>query len=116
MFDGSHVILYSASPDEDRAFLRDCLGFANVDAGHGWLIFKLPPGEVAVHPTEGPPHHELYFMCRDIEATLVKLANGGATISAPISDQRWGRLAGISLPSGTRLGIYEPRHPVAYDL
>ena len=116
MFDGAHVILYSSSPDEDRAFLRDHLGFANVDAGDGWLIFKLPPGEVAVHPTDGHPHHELYFMCSEIEATLVRLTNGGATISTPISDQRWGRLAEISLPSGTRLGIYEPRHPVAYDL
>jgi len=114
-FIGSHVILYSASPEEDRAFLRDSLGFANVDAGHGWLIFKLPPAEVAVHPAEGDPRHELYFMCADVEATLAKLIVAGAA-ATPISDQRWGRFAEIRLPSGTHLGLYEPRHPVAYDL
>jgi catechol 2,3-dioxygenase-like lactoylglutathione lyase family enzyme len=116
VFDGAHVILYSPAADEDRAFLRDHFGFANVDAGHGWLIFKLPPAEVAVHPTEDRPHHELYFMCHDLEARLATLTEAGATVSAPVTEQRWGRIAEISLPSGTRLGIYEPRHPVAYDL
>jgi uncharacterized glyoxalase superfamily protein PhnB len=116
VFNGSHVILYSESPDEDRAFLRDRLGFANVDAGNGWFIFKLPPAEVAVHPTEGRPHHELYFMCDDLEETLGRLTEEGATVSTPISEQRWGRLAEVSLPSGTRLGVYQPLHPVAYDL
>ena len=116
MFNGAHVILYSASPEEDRAFLRDVLGFANVDAGHGWLIFKLPPAEVAVHPAEGHPRHELYFMCADVEATLANLTTAGATVATQITDQRWGRLAEVRLPSGTHLGLYEPRHPVAYDL
>ncbi len=116
MFTGSHVILYSASADEDRAFLRDQLAFASVDAGHGWLIFKLPPAEIAVHPTDGEPRHELYFMCADVERTLERLTEAGARIITPVSDQRWGRVAEIALPSGTRLGIYEPRHPVAYDL
>jgi uncharacterized glyoxalase superfamily protein PhnB len=116
LFTGSHVILYSAAPDEDRDFLRDRLGFASVDAGHGWLIFKLPPAEVAVHPTDGHPHHELYLMCDDIEQTLAMLSDAGVTISAPITDLPWGRLAEMSMPSGTRLGVYEPRHPVAHSL
>jgi uncharacterized glyoxalase superfamily protein PhnB len=116
MFNGSHVILYSAAPEEDRAFLRDIFGFANVDAGHGWLIFKLPPAELAVHPAEGHPHHELYLMCADVESTLAKLTAAGASVAMQITDQRWGRLAEIRLPSGTHLGLYEPRHPIAYDL
>jgi len=116
MFNGAHVILYSAAPEEDRAFLRDVLGFAKVDAGHGWLIFKLPPAEVAVHPAEGPPHHELYLMCADVEATLGKLTAAGATVATQVTDQSWGRLAEIRLPSGTPLGMYEPRHTLAYEL
>ncbi len=116
MFSGSHVIVYSAAPEEDRAFLRDRLGFPNVDAGHGWLIFRLPPAEVAVHPADGAPRHELYLMCDDIEETLGRLTEAGATLSSPVADLRWGQLAEIELPSGTRFGIYEPHHPVAYDL
>ena len=116
MFNGSHMILYSRSAEADRAFLRDHLGFANVDAGDGWLIFKLPPAEIAVHPTDDAPRHELYFMCDDLEATLANLTAAGATISMAPTDLRWGRLAEIALSSGTTFGIYEPRHPVAYDL
>jgi len=116
MFSGAHVILDSRSAEADRVFLRDQLGFANVDAGDGWLIFKLPPAEVAIHPTDGKPRHELYLMCEDIDKTLGELTAAGATISRPTTDQRWGRLAEIRLPSGTTLGIYQPRHPVAYDL
>ena len=116
MFVGSHVILFSDAADEDRAFLRDNLGFPNVDAGHGWLIFKLPPAEIAVHPADGEPRHELYFMCEAIDATLDRLVAAGARVVEPVSEQRWGRTAAIALPSGTRPGIYEPRHPVAYNL
>ncbi len=116
MFNGAHVILYSQTAEADRDFLRDHLGLASVDAGDGWLIFKLPPAEVAVHPTDGPPKHELYFMCESIDETLAKLIEEGAEISQPVSDQGWGRLAEIKLPSGTRLSIYEPRHPVAHSL
>jgi uncharacterized glyoxalase superfamily protein PhnB len=116
MFSGSHVILHSPSAEADRAFLRDQLHLASVDAGDGWLIFKLPPAEVAVHPTDGTPHHELYLMCDDLDATLAKLASAGVGISGPVADRDWGRLAQISLPSGTLLGIYQPRHPLAHDL
>jgi hypothetical protein len=88
----------------------------DVDAGDGWLIFKLPPGEVAVHPTEGEPNQELYLMCPDLESTLTDLAAKGATISRPVTDMRWGLLASIKLPSGSDLSLYQPRHPTAYDL
>lgn len=116
MINGAHLIIYSSDAEADRAFIRDVLGFPGVDAGQGWLIFRLPPAEVAVHPTEGAPQHELYLMCDDIELTLKELAAKGVQIARPASDQGWGRLATITLPSGSELGLYEPRHPVAYDL
>jgi catechol 2,3-dioxygenase-like lactoylglutathione lyase family enzyme len=116
MFSGAHVILYSADADADRTFIRDVLGFAHVDAGGGWLIFKLPPAEVAVHPTDGPPSHELYLMCDGIDDLLADLAAKGVEISKPVSDQGWGRLAAVRLPSGADLPLYEPRHPVAHSL
>lgn len=116
MINGTHVIVHSQDADADRRFIRDVLGFGNVDAGGGWLIFKLPPAEVAVHPTDGESRHELYFMCDDIRATLATLAEKGVEISRPVEEQRWGALASIRLPSGSELSLYEPRHPVAYDL
>jgi hypothetical protein len=116
MFNGAHVIVYSRDAEADRAFVRDTLGFPSVDAGEGWLIFKLPPAEVAVHPTDGEPKHELYLMCSDIEKVLAECTAKGAEIAEPISDQGFGLLAAITMPSGTTLPLYEPRHPVAYDL
>jgi hypothetical protein len=110
---GAHAILYSSDAEADRAFLRDLLGTATVDAGGGWLILALPPAEVAVHPTDGPPHHELYLLCDDIETTVADLAARGIGVEAGISDQGWGRLVTLLLPSGAALGVYEPRHPVA---
>jgi hypothetical protein len=116
MFKAAHVIIDSRSPETDRAFLRDVVGLPYVDSGDGWLIFKLPPSELAFHPTDGETMDRLYFMCDDIEATLGKLVTAGAAISSPVTDQRWGRIAEVSLPSGTILPIYEPRHRVAYNL
>jgi catechol 2,3-dioxygenase-like lactoylglutathione lyase family enzyme len=116
MFTGAHVILYSHEAAADRAFLRDVLGFPHVDAGAGWLIFKLPPAEVAVHPTDAEPKHELYLMCDDIEKVLSECSAKGIAVIEPASDQGWGVLASIRLPSGTPLSVYEPRHPVAYEL
>jgi hypothetical protein len=116
MINGAHVIVFSPDADADRAFIRDTLGFGGVDAGGGWLIFKLPPAEIAVHPTDGETKHELYLMCDNIEAMLDELAAKGVEISQPVSDQGWGLLASIRLPSGSVLPLYEPRHPVAYDL
>ena len=112
MINGAHAIIYSRDADADRAFLRDVLGLAFVEAGDGWLIFALPPAEVAVHPDEGErPGHELYLMCEDLEASVAELESKGATVQSPFADERWGRLATIRLPGGGELGIYQPRHP-----
>ncbi|MBD2894924.1 VOC family protein [Spirillospora sp. NPDC000708] len=116
MINGAHVIIYSRDADADRAFLRDVLGLPDVDAGSGWLIFKLPPAELAAHPTEGAPRHEFYLMCDDIHATLDDLAERGVQVDVPIRDRGWGLLAAIRLPSGGELPIYQPRHPLAKDL
>jgi catechol 2,3-dioxygenase-like lactoylglutathione lyase family enzyme len=112
---GAHVIVYSRDAEADRAFFRDVLNYPHVDAGGGWLIFKLPPGEVAVHPTDGPQAHELYLMCDDINATVEDLAEKGVTCSG-FTDEGWGLLSSIRLPGGGELGLYEPRHPRATDL
>ena len=115
MITGAHVIVYSRDADADRAFFRDVLEYPHVDAGGGWLIFMLPPAEVAVHPVEGAASHELYLMCDDVNATVEQLAAKGVTCS-PVSDQGWGLLTSIGLPGGGELGLYEPRHPTATDL
>ena len=94
-----------------RAFFADVLGLAAVDAGGGWLIFALPPAELAVHPADGDGHHELYLMCDDIHATLTELRGKGVEVAREISDQRWGLMAAIRLPDGSEFPIYEPRHP-----
>jgi catechol 2,3-dioxygenase-like lactoylglutathione lyase family enzyme len=115
MINGAHVIIYSTDAEADRAFIRDVLGFVHVDAGDGWLIFKLPPAEIAVHPTGGQSQHEFYLMCDDIDATLDTLTANGAEVS-PVTDVRWGLRASVKLPSGSDLPLYQPRHAVAYDL
>jgi len=117
MITGAHVIIYSTAADEVRAFLRDAIGFSGVDIGGGWLVFALPPAELAVHPTEEEASGdllgqcELYLMCDDINATLEELKSKGAEVSRPISDEGWGLLTALRLPGGTELGLYEPRHP-----
>jgi catechol 2,3-dioxygenase-like lactoylglutathione lyase family enzyme len=114
VINGAHVIVYSRDADADRAFFQDVLKHPHVDAGGGWLIFKLPPGEVAVHPADAPSH-ELYLMCDDVNATVEQLADKGVTC-APVSDEGWGLLTSIRLPGGGELGLYEPRHPKATEL
>jgi catechol 2,3-dioxygenase-like lactoylglutathione lyase family enzyme len=114
MITGAHVIVYSRDADADRAFFRDVLGYRHVDAGGGWLIFKLPPGEVAVHPAD-QPSHELYLMCDDVNATVEELTAKGVRCG-PVSDQGWGLLTSIRLPGGGELGLYEPKHPKATEL
>ncbi|WP_033215971.1 VOC family protein [Streptomyces virginiae] len=116
MISGAHVILHSRNAEADRAFLRDVLDFAGVDAGGGRLIFKLPPAEVAVHPTDGPPRHELFLMCDDLDSQLAEFRARGVEITRPISEQRWGKLTAIRLPSGAELPLYEPLHPTAHSL
>lgn len=113
MITGAHAILYSTDAEADRALLLELLGTASVDAGGGWVIIALPPAEVAVHPTDGSPKHELYLMCDDIETTVAELTAKGVKFEAGISDQGWGVLATLRLPGGGALGVYQPRHPVA---
>lgn len=116
MINGAHVILYSRDAEADRAFLRDVLGAKSVDAGGGWLILQLPPAELAVHPTDTDQKHELYFMCDDVEATVTELKNRDVEFTAPVSEQRWGKITAFRLPGGGEVGLYEPLHPTAYDL
>jgi hypothetical protein len=112
---GAHVIVYSRDPEADRAFFRDVLDYPHVDAGGGWLIFRLPPAEVAVHPGEDPSSQELYLMCDDLDATMSELSVRGVRCTS-ITEARWGRLSRFRLPGGGDVGIYEPRHPRATDL
>lgn len=116
MIIGSHVIVFSRDPEADRAFFADVLEQPNVDAGRGWLIFKLPPAELAIHPSDGPAGHELYFTCDDVEGTMRDLRAKGVEFTQDISEERWGRLTRFRLPGGGEVGMYEPRHPRAIDL
>jgi hypothetical protein len=109
MINGAHVILYSRKADADREFFRDVLKLPSVDVGRGWLIFGLPPAEVAVHPAEGEAEHELYLMCADIDA-FVKDVKARGIACAPVSEQPWGRLTTLTLPGGGPLGVYQPKH------
>jgi hypothetical protein len=109
MITGAHSIIYSTDPDADRTFLRDVLALANVDVGGGWLIFGLPPAEVAVHPSDRNGTHELYLMCDDVEAFIDEMSGHGISC-APVQDQGWGLLTQLSLPGGGKLGVYQPRH------
>jgi catechol 2,3-dioxygenase-like lactoylglutathione lyase family enzyme len=108
---GAHAIIYTPAAEQLRAFLRDVLGLESVDSGGGWLIFALPPAEVAAHPTDGQMRHELYLMCDDIEATMRELAAKGVEFAGSVSDEGWGMMTVIRLPGGGELGLYEPRHP-----
>ena len=109
MITGAHSIIYSKDPAADRAFLRDVLQLPNVDVGDGWLIFGLPPAELAVHPAEKNEVHEFYLMCDDVEALVVALGESDISCSA-VQDMGWGRLTHMSLPGGGKLGVYQPQH------
>ncbi|MCA1828524.1 MAG: VOC family protein [Myxococcales bacterium] len=115
MIVGAHSIIYSKDPDADRAFLKDVLGLPHVDVGDGWLIFGLPPAEVAVHPSDENDVHELYFMTDDVEGLVAAMKERGIA-TTPVSNQGWGRLTELTLPGGGKLGLYQPRHasPPAY--
>ena len=112
MISGAHVIVYSKDAEADRKFVRDVLKFSCVDAGHGWLIFALPPSELAFHPAEKSAVHELYFMCDDLKATMQWLKQHNVPCS-DVRKERWGNLTEITLPGGSRIGLYEPKHPTA---
>ena len=111
MINGVHAIVFTPEADELRAFLRDKLGLDSVDAGGGWLIFGLPPAELAAHPSDAGVRTELYLMCDDIEATVAQLRAKGVEFTRAISDEGWGRLTAMRVPGGGELALYEPRHP-----
>jgi catechol 2,3-dioxygenase-like lactoylglutathione lyase family enzyme len=110
MINGAHVVIYSKDPEADRGFFRDVLQFPSVDAGHGMLIFAMPPAEVAFHDAESKDRHELFLMCDDLAATLEELKAKKVKVGE-VSEQRWGKLAGLTLLGGGKIGIYEPKHP-----
>jgi hypothetical protein len=115
MINGVHALIYSQEADEVRALFGDALERKAVDAGDGWLIFALPPAELAIHPTEGPGRHELYLMCDDIGAAVRELNDKGVRCSA-VKDEGWGLVTSLQLPGGDELGLYEPKHPTAIGL
>jgi catechol 2,3-dioxygenase-like lactoylglutathione lyase family enzyme len=110
VINGAHIVIYTKDPEADRAFFRDVLKFCSVDAGHGWLIFAMPPLEAAFHKSENNDQHELYLMCDDIAAILEDLNSKDVTVS-DVSERPWGRVATFMLPGGGRIGVYEPKHP-----
>jgi hypothetical protein len=115
MIFGAHLVFYSTDATADRAFIRDILGFPSVDAGHGWLIFALPPAEVAVHPAAENGRPELYFMCDDLRAQISTLRERGVSCSE-VQEAQWGSVTRIRLPGGGEVGLYQPKHPSALNL
>jgi catechol 2,3-dioxygenase-like lactoylglutathione lyase family enzyme len=115
MTSGAHIIVYSKDAEADRAFLDHVLGLRSVDAGHGWLIFALPPAEVAVHPGDDNGRHELYFMCDDLRSEISALRDKGVSCSE-VEEARWGSIVKIQLPGGGNVGLYQPKHPTALHL
>jgi hypothetical protein len=109
MIIGAHSIIYSTNPEADRAFLRNVLKLPHIDVGHGWLIFGLPPAEVAVHPADKNDVHELYLMCDDLEGFIEEMRKGNLTCG-PVETQGWGLVSHVMLPGGGRMGVYQPRH------
>jgi hypothetical protein len=111
MIFGAHLVLYSKDADADRRFLAQTLGIPSIDAGHGWLIFEMPPTEAAVHPADGPGA-ELFLMCDDLPAEVESLSSRGVPC-APMQEARWGTTTKIALPGGGTVGLYQPNHPLA---
>jgi hypothetical protein len=110
MITGAHTILYSSNPEADTTFLRDVLRLTHVDVGRGWLIFGLPPSEIAVHPADQNGPSELYLLCDDIQQFIQQMADAGIACE-PVQQQRWGHLTSLTLPGGGKLGVYKPLHP-----
>ena len=121
MITSTHAIIYAEDADKARVFFRDVLELPNVDAHDGWLIFKLPPAELGIHPADpntGSPsgHHELYLMCEDVEVTVADLTKKGVEFTSPIENQGFGLLTRFRVPGAGEIGLYQPRHVTAYDI
>lgn len=125
MITSTHAIIYAEDAEKARAFFRDVLEMPYVDAHGGWLIFKLPPAELGIHPggpagdiSTGAPsgHHELYLMCDDVRETVADLTAKGVEFVAQVGDQGFGLLARLRVPGAGEIGLYQPKHPTAYDL
>jgi hypothetical protein len=112
---GAHIVVYSSEPEADREFFRDVLRYPHVDAGGGWLIFQLPPAELAVHPSDSTREHELYLMCDDLAETVTSLRHNGVEFDE-VTEARWGHVTRFRLPGGSQVGLYEPLHPRATEL
>jgi catechol 2,3-dioxygenase-like lactoylglutathione lyase family enzyme len=115
MITAAHFVMYSKNAEADRAFFRDVLGLQSIDAGHGWQIFALPPGEVAFHPADENGGHELYFICDNLEEEMACLAKRDVPCSE-VQEARWGSMTKMQLPGGGVVGLYQPKHPLAVDL
>jgi predicted enzyme related to lactoylglutathione lyase len=116
----THAIIYASDAEQARTFFLEVLGLPNVDAHGGWLIFKLPPAELGIHPESGPGapsgRHELYLMCDDIEQTVTDLTAKGVEFTSPVTEASFGLLTSMRIPGGGEIGLYEPKHRTAYDL
>jgi len=113
MIDGVHALIYAEDAEKTRAFFKDVLGFPSVDAGHGWLLFALPPAELGIHPAgDDGVRHQLYLMCDDVKATVAELKKKRVKCSA-IKDQGWGLVTSMTIPGGGTIGLYQPKHPTA---
>ena len=115
MISGAHIIVYSRDAEADRKFFRDILAFPSVDAGHGWLIFALPPAESAFHPSDDDERCELYLMCDDLESEIAAMERKGVVCSE-LKQERWGTITQVPLPGGGKIGLYQPKHPTALHL
>jgi catechol 2,3-dioxygenase-like lactoylglutathione lyase family enzyme len=117
MINGLHALIHAPDADKARAFFRDVLGFRSVDAGHGWLIFAMPPAELAVHPAEDgeAARHELYLMCNDLNTTMEEL-KGKGVICGEVIQARWGSITKIDVPGAGKIALYQPKHPTALNL
>lgn len=113
MISGVHGIIYSKDAEQTRAFFRDVLGFPFVDAGHGWLIFALPPAELGIHPDEDGGTHEFYLMCDDVHAAVEELKSKGVEFTMSVTDQGYGLMTRFRLPGAGQMGLYQPKHPTA---
>ncbi len=114
LISGVHALIYSHDAEADREFFKDVLGLDSVDSGGGWLIFALPPSELAIHPTDEGDDHEFFLLCEDIDATAKELERRKVPLTRPFDEERWGRVTRITLPGGGRIGLYQPKHSLAH--